>query len=169
MGYVLSYKECILPWSLSSVPYATLLVFIGSKFKYLKDILYKMPSYCILVFAAIVMVISSFYRLDIAWNKILPVVPIILAAVVGVEMVVLTAMKISNYSRDTLLKTILIAVGRNTFPVVAYSQLVIITFNFYGSYSPLVKYPVLLILLISFTFVKNKIISLLKTAKFIYK
>ena len=160
LGYWLSCERIILPWSFSSVPYASLLVYIGSKLKKYELKIRSIPVWTTILMAIAVFVLSREYRLDICWNFIIPIIPITIAALVGVIMIIC----ISIYISDNLsfIKQILRHIGQETYIVVAYSQLIIITFNYFGYTIPIFKYPALCLLLVLSAVLKN---TFVKTCK----
>ncbi|OYP40160.1 hypothetical protein CIK90_02185, partial [Prevotella sp. P5-126] len=86
VGVVLDNNNIYLPWAMSSVPYASFLVAWGG---YIKHIVSpeKSNKIWILLCFAITLGISLFYRLDMAWNNITPVIPLTIGAVSGTIMV----------------------------------------------------------------------------------
>lgn len=84
----LSYSGTHLPWSISSVPYSAILVISGYYLKRFADYITKPRIVYIILSMAIVAAISYFFRLDIAWNNITPIVPITIAAIAGTGMLI---------------------------------------------------------------------------------
>ena len=86
VGGCLKYYTISLPWNLSSVPYASFLIIIGSfLFRYNKYI--EKPNWWFVIITFLITGLISYnWRLDIAWNSILPIVPLTIGALSGTMM-----------------------------------------------------------------------------------
>ena len=159
-GAILSYFNIYLPWSLSTVPYATFLIFLGSVLKCSCDrievIECKGVKICAL--AIVTMVISHFGRLDMAWNHITPIVPLTIGAVTGTFMLFFISVFIYRYS--FVLSKILQAVGQETYIIVAFSQIIIMLLNKFLTLTVIPKYLTLIVLLILIKYIKDYICKL---------
>ena len=161
IGYSLRHYEISLPWSLSILPYASFLVMLGEELAdYKKRIEIPCHYWDILLLAIITAVISNFWQLDLAWNKITPIIPLTLGAVTGTLMVFRLSVQIRNAS--TMFSSILQQVGRETYVVVAFSQVTVMCINYLFTLNPLLKYAILVIVLILLKYLKDGINRLVR-------
>lgn len=86
VGVTLSYFRVNLPWTLSTVPYATFLILLGTYFNGFETFISKPRWYILLGGFLIVALVSHFWRLDIAWNHITPVIILTIGALAGSAM-----------------------------------------------------------------------------------
>ena len=161
LGYWLSYNHMLLPWSLSSVPYATFMVFIGSRIKNIPSRFLQPRWYSILLLFIITVAISHFYRLDMCFNTILPIFPITIGALTGTLMVFMISMLIEKNLK--VLSTILVVIGKETYIILAFSQVIIMLLNEYFHLNIAVKYIILVIILIALKYIKDGVNLMLKT------
>lgn len=84
----------------------------------------------ILLLAIITAVISNFWQLDLAWNKITPVIPLTLGAFTGMLMAFRLSVWIKNTS--TMFSSILQQVRRETYVVLVFSQITIMCINHFS-------------------------------------
>jgi len=114
----------------------------------------------ILLLAIITAVISNFWQLDLAWNKITLVIPLTLGAFTGMLMEFRLSVWIKNTS--TMFSSILQQVGRETYVVLAFSQITIMCINHFFNLNPLLKYGILVVVLILLKYLKDNINKLVK-------
>jgi fucose 4-O-acetylase-like acetyltransferase len=69
---ILSFYKLHLPWTLSSVPFATFLIVVGSELKRFNSIIVDSKLWHILILFFVTAGISHFWRLDLCFNSILP-------------------------------------------------------------------------------------------------
>lgn len=90
-GIVLRYHSVLLPWNLSSLPYATFLIALGTEMRARYELLIPLSPrtrlYVALLCLLVVIGISNFIRLDICFNNILPIIPKTIGAIAGTVMV----------------------------------------------------------------------------------
>lgn len=154
VGAYLRYIDLYLPWSMSSVPYACFFILLGTELKNFKVL--KMPRWILLAGGFMVTsLVTYFGKLDMAWNAVIPILPLIIGAVAGTMMVFSLSSYIEQYTE--FLSKVLTKVGKETFVVVAFSQEIIILLRQYTSLHSIVCYFILLVSLISIVFVKNKL------------
>lgn len=163
VGVVLENNNIYLPWAMSSVPYASFLVAGGG---YIKHIVSPEKSNNIWIFLcfAITLGISLFYRLDMAWNNITPVIPLTIGAVSGTIMVFMLSSLIEKKCKT--LSKILSSVGKETYIVVAFASAVIMMINQYLTHNIIIKYISLIFMLLIMWNVKNKINQKIKIKVF---
>lgn len=160
LGCALCYNGIILPWTLSTVPYAVFLVLAGSLLRRFQQEV-EQPRWWVALLCAIVTIITSqMWRLDLCCNQILPLLPLTIAAFAGTMMVFMLSSYITNYSIPV--SKVLQEVGKETYIVVAFSQIIIMTINQYITHSVLVKYSMLIVLLVTIKYAKNVITQITK-------
>lgn len=155
----LSYFKITLPWTLYSVPYACFLVLLGTELKQIQSYI-NTPRWWLLIGCFVVTaVISHFWELDMAWNNILPVLPLTIGAVAGTLMMFSLSSYIENYMVHTT--ALMSKIGQETFVVVAFSQIIIMLMIQFTSWSSVIRYPVLAVSLVAIVVIKNRIKKLL--------
>lgn len=161
IGYLLSFYHVQLPWTLSSVPYATCLIYLGSELKRIPTRLLYPRWYVVLSLFALTVVISQFFRLDMCFNNIIPVLPLTIGAISGTCMVFMFSMLIEKYSK--VLIHALVAVGKETYIIVAFSQITIMLLNKYFQLNVVIKYALLVCVLVVLKYAKDGMNKLFKT------
>ena len=94
-----------------------------------------------------------------AWNNILPVLPLTIGAVAGTLMMFSLSVYIEKYS--VYATKWLSKIGQETFVVVAFSQIIMMVMIQYTSWSSLIRYLILAVSLVSIVVIKNFIKKLL--------
>lgn len=161
IGYILSYNNLYLPWSLSSVPYATFLIVLGTEMKKLPDQRLQPRWYSLLILLAVTIIVSRYIRLDMCFNNIIPIIPITIGAVAGTLFVFQLSMMIAKYSR--YISKCLAAIGRETYIIVAFSQITIMLLNEYFNLNVTVKYGILVLVIVALKYLKDAINRLFNT------
>lgn len=147
-------------WTLSSIPYATCLIVLGSYAKKYTWVINNPRWWWVVTTFILTAAISHFWRLDIAWNLILPVVPLTIGAVSGTFMVSCISSYICKYSR--LLTKVLSSIGKETYLILAFSQIIIGLMLHYTNWSSPIRYSIMIIMLVALKYMKdliNKIIG----------
>lgn len=155
IGYGLSYFKLSLPWNMSSVPYAIFMIMIGAEMRKTQIAFDKIKSWILLVVTLLTVLISKFYRLDMCSNSITPIMPITLGAITGTLMVFRVSGIIDK--RFKLVGEILTKIGKNTFVILAFSQIVIMLLNEYFLLNVLFKYLLLVLVLLILCMLKSYI------------
>lgn len=161
MGDSLSYYNYVLPWSLSSVPYACFLVLIGTELKRLSSWIDKPRWWVACAGLVLAITISRFYRLDMCFNHILPILPLTIGAIAGTVMMFTISSYIANCTKYC--SQIMQAIGKETYVVVAFSQITIVLINTYLTHNMFIKYSLLIVVLVTITYLKNCINRITKT------
>ena len=168
IGIDLCFNGCRLPWALSTVPYATFLVILGSEWSRISNIRKKDNSIGVFILSIIIVaMVSYFWKLDLCFNYILPSFPLLLGAISGTYMV----FQLSKYldsANSSLIRqaaTVLKVVGKETYIVVAFSLLIIMLLNYHFNMNSIVKYIILVLSLIVISIIKNFIKNLLLKSK----
>ena len=153
-----------LPWALSTVPYATFLIALGSELgvahkgtKLEISISKNNQILSGLTAAFIVGLISHFWRLDLCFNIISPAFPLTIGAITGTYMIFMLSIFLCNTNGFKHVTNILRMIGQETYIVVAFSPIIIILINHYVIIDPILKYGVLLLILVLLCIVKNYI------------
>lgn len=148
-----------IPWNLCSVPYACFLILLGTELRRLQSYI-NTPRWWLLIGGFLVtVVISRFWKMDMAWNNILPVLPLTIGAVAGTLMMFSLSVYIEKYSAYAT--KWLSKIGQETFVVVAFSQIIMMVMIQHTSWSSLIRYPILAVSLVSIVVIKNIIKKLL--------
>ena len=147
------------PWTLDSVPYACFLILLGTELRQLQSYI-NTPRWWLLIGGFVVtVVISRFWKMDMAWNNILPLLPLTIGAVAGTLMMFSLSAYIEKYS--VYATKLLSKIGQETFVVVAFSQIIMMVMIQYTSWSSLIRYLILAVSLVSIVVIKNFIKKLL--------
>lgn len=155
VGTSLSYTKMELPWTLSSVPYACFLIILGDKAKQYKEYI-SSPRWWILFGGfTVTVVVSSFYRLDMAWNKITPILILTIGACAGTAMIFTLASYIEKFTKFT--SQVLQAIGKETYLILAFSQITIVLLNHYFALNSIIKYVILTVVLVALKYIKEGI------------
>lgn len=160
-GIALSYYNITLPWSISVVPYACFMIISGTYLKKYQSYINDPKWFILLSGLVIAFIVSRFWKLDMAWNNIIPVIPLTIGAMAGTAMIFTFASMVVKY--QSKISLIFQFIGRETFAIVAFSQIIIILCNEYLTTNPVLKYMILLISLWAIIYIKNKIQSLIMT------
>lgn len=155
VGATFSYLDIYLPWTLATVPYASALIIVGHL---IKPYIEYMSYYRWIVMAIgfiITIVVSHFFRLDMAWNKITPVSILSIGAVAGTMMIFSISQLIE--SRTKLISTILSAVGKETYLILAFSQITIMLLKRYTDLGSLVRYAILVVVIVVVKYMKESL------------
>lgn len=155
LGMLLKYFKITLPWSMSVIPYASVMIIIGSYLRNFHSYIDSPQWYLLILGFIIALTVSRFWKLDMAWNNIIPVIPLSIGAVAGsIMMFTLSSYIVINLSK---VSTILQYIGRETFVIVSFSQVIIILCNTWLSCNPIIKYIILMICLLLIINIKNGI------------
>lgn len=152
IGACLSFYRIYLPWSLSTVPYATFLVLLGSSLKEVSAYVDKPKWWLCLLCLIITIVISFNWRLDLAWNRILPALPLTIGAITGTMMMFMFS---SYLTKIPCMSKILQAVGKETFVIMAFSQILGAFIQHFFSYNKVIEYCCMFFLLFVIVLLKN--------------
>lgn len=152
MGAFFRYRHIYLPWTLATVPYATCLVLLGSSLRKFQEYIDR-PHLWILGSGLILTSIISYqWRMDMAWNNIIPVVILTTGAIAGTVMMFSIA---SYVTRVPWVSKIFQAIGKETFIILAFSQILCLTITHYFSLNKMVEYGLMFCLLFVIVLVKN--------------
>lgn len=161
LGASLDYYDISLPWTMSTVPFACVYMLLGFL---LKDIVFMISEKknFLLVLISIIGLIVSFvisqrYRLDMAWNKVLPAIPLLMAALSGIFFLLAMSMLLEKLRLISFGTSILMAIGKHTYELLAFSQAIILVLNANFHLSILLKYLVLIATLCMICIIRDKL------------
>jgi fucose 4-O-acetylase-like acetyltransferase len=157
---ILSFYKLHLPWTLSSVPFATFLVVVGTELKRFSSIIVDSKLWYILILFFVTAGISNFWRLDLCFNSILPFLPLTIGAITGTLMIFMVSSWIDKHLK--YVSIMLQKVGNETYLIVAFSQIIIILLNEYFSLNVVLKYSILLLTLVALKYIKDGVNKLAK-------
>ncbi len=161
---ILSFFNILLPWNLSVVPYAACFVLVGDLLKpYLEKSSSSTKSkwYWLILAFLVLSAIPQIWRLDMAWNNVLPVIPKTLAALCGCYCIAKISIFITE--KMTPVSLGLQAIGRETYIILAFSQIIIASLNHYFDISVIGKYVLLAITLLFISHIKSLILKITRS------
>lgn len=158
-GFLSLYK-IQLPWTLSTVPYASALIIVGSELKRYSTWIENSKLWYILLLLLVTAGISHFWRLDLCFNSILPFLPLAVGAIAGTLMIFMISLWINKYFN--YVSIILQKVGKETYLIVAFSQIIIMLINEYFSLNAFLKYFFLLLFIVALKYIKDGMNKLAK-------
>lgn len=162
VGILLCRCGMYLPWSLSSVPYATFMIVLGGKMRqWLSQQMLEPKWWKILILFFLTLGVSHFWRLDMCFNGILPIIPLTVGALSGTLMVFYISMLIERHL--PMVTNVMTAIGRETYIIVAFSQIIIMSINHWHPMNVALKYGLLVVLLVLLKNIKDVVNKLLKT------
>lgn len=153
LGCLLNYYSVSLPWTLSAVPYATFLILLGSWLKDLEKYIENPVWWVMLVCFFITAMISHYWKLDLAWNQIRPVILLTIGAVSGTMMTFTLSSFISKWFNT--ISNILQAIGKETFIILAFSQIMGPVVQFYFPCNKVIEYLLVFLSLFIIVLIKN--------------
>lgn len=160
IGASLRYTEITLPWTMSSVPYSAAMIIIGSKLKLFSKYI-DSPKWWILVSCFVITcLVSHFWRLDIAWNNVTPATFLSAGAIAGTIMIFTLSSYIVKCTKFA--SQILQSIGKETYIILAFSQISIMLMNTYFPVNSIIKYCALMVILVIIKYLKDAINKLLK-------
>ena len=157
---ILSFYRLHLPWTLSSVPFATFLIVVGIELKRFNSIIVDSKLWYILILFIVTAVISHFWRLDLCYNSILPFLPLTVGVIAGTLLIFMVSSWIDKHLK--YVSVMLQKVGKETYLIVAFSQVIIMLFNEYFSLNLVTKYSILLLTLVALKYIKDGVNKLAK-------
>ncbi len=156
----LSFYKIQLPWTLSTVPYATALVIVGSELREYSSRIAESQLWHILILFFVTAGVSYFWRLDLCFNSILPFLPLTIGAIAGTFMIFMVSSGIDKYFK--YMSIMFQKVGKETYLIVAFSQIIIMLLNEYFSLNAVLKYSFLLLSLFALKYIKDRVNKLAK-------
>lgn len=158
-AWLLSYFNFELPWTISSIPFSTFLMLSTRRLK--KQILNSIKKYKLkdMVIISLILLIASLYvsqkvRLDMASNHILPICPILIGIISGVSFIICISIILS---KSTVITKLISPIGRNTYEIMALSQVTIASINTFLNISIILKYLALILVMMAFVCVRKVI------------
>lgn len=160
---ILCYLKIQLPWTLAVVPFATFFVLLGDYCKPYLTVLSSISTpkaYWFIIALITFLGISQLWRLDMAWNNVLPLIPKIVGAVCGCYCII----KISAFISEKVpaLSRILQEIGKETYIILAFAEIFIVLVNYYWGIGIIEKYLLLTLTLAVVAMIKNIIKGLFR-------
>lgn len=150
---ILSFYKLQLPWTLSSVPFATFLIVMGTELKQFNSTIADSKLWHILFLFFVTAGISHFWRLDLCFNSILPILPLTIGAIAGTLMIFILSSWIDKHLK--YVSIMLQKAGKETYLILAFSQIIIMLLNEYFSLNAVLKYSFLLLTLVALKYIKD--------------
>ncbi len=156
-GSLLSEFNIILPWALSSVPFGAAIMLFTRYFRHgIRGFISRQTftGWLIVMVAGLVasLFISHYFRLDMACNDISPTIPIIAGIIGGISVCV----SLANLAcRLELPKALLTHIGRNTYEIMALSQVSILTAALFIPHMPILRYLIMIIVLVAAVYLRK--------------
>ena len=154
-GALLRYYHIYLGWTLATVPYATCLVLLGSSLREFQKYIDKPRWWIFVVCLILTIAISQNWRLDLAWNNIIPVVILTVGAISGTAMVFTLSSWLNKQTRFSFVSKVLMAIGKETFIIMAFSQIIIVALNLHTELGSAIRYACLAVALAILACLKN--------------
>lgn len=161
LGCVLSYCTVVLPWALSSVPFAVFLMMLTRRYRniilrFLKSLTARflfLISIAGIIFSAF---IGDHWTLDMSWNRILPITPILIGILCGTTSIICISIMLTKNRRIfTIIGTPFMSIGRNTYEIMAISQVAIAVLNNWFNDYVALKYALLIAVIILAVYIRK--------------
>lgn len=153
---ILNKYNIVLPWNMSVAPYATFFIVLGGIInkKILKNF-ENLDSWWIIPLFGITFLFSQLWHLDMARNQCIPIAPITISAITGTMFIALISIITDRYA--SRISTILQAIGKETFIILSFSQIIILSFNKFFDMNVVIKYILLILILFVAKIIKDLI------------
>ncbi len=158
LSSVLCHFEIVLPWNMSVLPFAyglmTITRFYASHIRNFIAVL--SVSWMMLLSVTCIAVGAAggyMWRLDMCINQVNPIAPVIVDIAVGVMAVIGISVVIQRFN---VIGSVLKKVGRNTYEIMAFSQISIALMKLYIE-SSVVRYLMLIPILVVITYIRKAI------------
>jgi len=156
-GSMLDLNGIIAPWTLSSVPFGAALMLLARRFKepimkWISSTQTKYQAVSIILGLLVSLFISNFYRLDMACNRITPVIPILASIIAGTAF----CFGLSHIlDKIPMVGRLFRHIGHNTYEVMALSQAPIMLCNQFAPNLALWKYGIMVMILIAAVYLRK--------------
>lgn len=159
LGGTLDHYNIEFPWTISTIPIACTYILIARLFRTpIVQILKSnnLTHHLLLMVAggAVSLFISSHYRLDLAANSILPIIPLLFGAVAGTFMMLSVSKLLLSIPKFA---SVWVKVGSHTMEILALSQCAILIINQHTDINYLMKYFLLIFILYAIITVKDTV------------
>lgn len=151
------YYGIYLPWNMSVAPFAAFFIILGREAKGHHDFFINSKWWYIAFAFILTLAISHFWHLDMARNQCLPLIPLAVGAFAGTAFTCSVSQVIDHHSK--WLSKVLQTVGRETFVILAFSQVIIMTINKYFNLNAVLKYCILIMTLVAITYIKRILVN----------
>lgn len=162
IGSLFSIFRIDLPWTLSSVPFGAAIMLFT---RYFKDTIFQWINqlndfgWLIVIISGmgVSLFISHFFRLDMACNGITPTVPIMTGIIAGISVCVGAANIMIKWGGKS--QSIISSIGRNTYEIMALSQVAIMSTSVFIPDLPVVRYCIMVVVLLVAVYLRKLIES----------
>jgi len=157
------YYNITLPWNLSVVPFAAFFILVGD---FCKQYLLPLSTLCwkkwfwYAISLVIFVSLSQVWRMDMAWNNVAPMIPKIIAAMCGCYCIVKASVVIVE--KIPHLSKMIQAVGKETYVILAFSQIIIFYTNVFLKIGIIPKCTLLVVGLVLISYMKNHVVRIVK-------
>lgn len=155
LGSILKYKLIYLPYTLSPVFYASFLLIAGTYAKKLECFIINPKWWGLVLCFIVTAIISHFWKVNMAWNTINPVVFITIGAFAGTYMIFGISSVIIKYLKKSSI--ILSWIGKETYVILAFSSIIPSTIDVMCPMNVALKYLITFLLLYMLILTKRKI------------
>lgn len=155
LGGLLRHYDILLPWTMSSIPYAIFLLIGGSYLKKFTHVIDKPKWYILVLTVVLTLSISYCHRLDMAWNHINPIYFTTIGAFAGTLMVFTISSYLVRYTK--IVAIFFSSIGRETYIILAFSQIIIMTMINCSNWNPIIRYFSLILILVLIKYLKDAV------------
>ncbi len=159
-SYMLSYYHIGLPWNMAVTPFAAFLILLAYRFRANILNLCNLKYYWLIPILAISIIISQCWRLDMCFNITIPMLQLTIGAIAGSLIIARFSILIDNNTK--WLSKCLMVIGQETFIIVAFSQIIVMSINTFLGINAILKYMLLVLLLFVLAYLKNIFVKCFK-------
>ena len=159
IGALLSYNRIYLPWAVSTIPYATVLIGLGYSLKKYGSSFEHAKWWFFVICLAITIIISQIWRMDMAWNSITPLVPKTIGAVSGTVMIFVLSVFIEK--KSVWISKVLQLIGKETYVIMALALILCYAIDAIFPCNKIIEYVIVFLCLVWFALLKNMINKLI--------
>lgn len=159
---ILCIEEIFLPWNFSTLGFAASFVILGrimslggARMFFASELSMHRLLIGFISCLVLLFMISNHYKLMMYFDRIEPILPIMVGALVGIGCVLLISLLIKR--KNKLLSRFLAYTGVNTFVFIGFSQFILKFENLYIREYVVLKYVILFLSLYAIIYVKNRI------------
>lgn len=157
LSELLYHKNIILPWNMSSVSYAIFFIILGNLFERFILNYFKLNYFVFLISFLLSFIISNHWRLDMASNHVCPIILLTISAISGTLFIFHFSILIEQ--KFQRLSSLFQIIGKETFLIIAFSQIIIQELNLYFQINTYIKYFLLIVILIFIKFIKDYLLK----------
>lgn len=152
---LLKYYKIYLPWTISPMFYASFLLMAGTCSKKITEYIVNPKWWGLVLCFIVTAIISHFWKVNMAWNTINPVVFITIGAFAGTYMIFGVSSIINKFLKKS--SNILSWIGKETYVILAFSSIIPSTIDVIYPMNVVFKYLITFLLLYMLILTKRKI------------